>query len=105
MLNGHDALAGGAVGRKRVRSHVKIMVVGAHAADCEIMAGAVVAKHTATGGEAVLVHMTLGERGHPSLPSEQYARQKQDEAQEAAARLRTRARFLPYRDGELTAGM
>lgn len=80
-----------------------LTVVGAHAGDAEVMAGSVIAQHTADGGGATMVHLTLGERGHPSLPGEQYARQKRDEAHAAAEVLGAKVRISSYRDGELTA--
>lgn len=82
------------------RTH-HIMVVGAHAGDAEIMAGLLVAKYTQAGHRATFVHLTLGEKGHPSLPPETYAAQKRQEAQEVAKRLGAEAVFLPYKDGEL----
>jgi LmbE family N-acetylglucosaminyl deacetylase len=81
----------------------KIVVVGAHAGDCEVMTGSVVAQHTAAGGEATYVHLTLGERGHPSLSSEAYASQKREEAQSAAEVVGAAVRILPHRDGDLVA--
>ncbi len=83
------------------RSDKKLMVIGAHAGDAEITAGAVVLSHTRAGHEAVLVHMTPGEKGHPHKSSEEYARQKMEEAQAIAQALGARAILLPYRDGEL----
>lgn len=79
----------------------KIMVVGAHAGDAEIMAGAVVAKYTSCGHEAVLVHLTPGEKGHRSLSPDEYAKQKIEEGHRAAAALGAKAIFLPYKDAEL----
>lgn len=79
----------------------KIMVVGAHAGDAEIMAGAVVAKYTQQGHEAVLVHLTPGEKGHKTLSPEEYAEQKIAEGHQAAAALGAKAIFLPYKDAEL----
>lgn len=79
----------------------KIMVVGAHAGDAEIMAGAVVAKYTSQGHEAVLVHLTPGEKGHKTLTPEEYAQQKMEEGHRAAAALGAKAIFLPYKDAEL----
>jgi N-acetylglucosamine malate deacetylase 1 len=81
----------------------KLMVVGAHAGDGEVMAGPLVAQHVADGGSAVLLHLTLGERGHPSLPGAEYGPQKRDEAQAAAAVLGAGVRLLGYRDAELEA--
>ena len=79
------------------------MVVGAHAGDGEVMAGPVVSQHAADGGTATLLHLTLGERGHPSLPGPEYGQQKRKEAQAAAAVLGADVRILGYPDGELMA--
>lgn len=79
----------------------KIMVVGAHAGDAEIMAGGIVAKYTKAGHEAVLVHMTPGEKGHKTMSPEDYAKQKKEEAYKAADVLGAKAIFLPYKDAEL----
>ena len=77
------------------------MVVGAHAADAEVMGGAAVLKHVAAGWRAVLVHATLGEKGNPKLSAEEFARIKAREAQTAAGILGAECVILPYKDGEL----
>ena len=77
------------------------MVVGAHAGDAENMAAATVLKHTRAGHAATIVHMTLGEAGHPTLPPEVYAQQRKREVQESARLMGAKAIWLPYRDGEL----
>ena len=81
----------------------KIMVVGAHAGDAENMAAAAVLKHTRGGHAATIVHMTLGEAGHPTLPPEVYAEQRKREVKESAQLMGAKAIWLPYRDGELPA--
>lgn len=78
-----------------------IMVVGAHAADAEIMAGATILKHVAAGWRAAIVHVTLGEKGHRTLSPDEYAAVKRDEAGRAAELLGAECVILPYRDGEL----
>jgi LmbE family N-acetylglucosaminyl deacetylase len=78
-----------------------IMVVGAHAADAEIMGGATVLKHVDAGWRAVLVHMTPGEKGHRTLSPEEYARIKEEEARDAARILGAESVMLPFKDGEL----
>ncbi len=75
-----------------------LMVVGAHAGDAENMAGASVLKHTRAGHAATIVHMTLGEAGHPTLAPEQYAEQRQREVQESARIMGAQAIWLPYHD-------
>lgn len=79
-----------------------LMVVGAHCGDAEAMAGALIARYTAAGHRATIVHMTRGEMGHPNLPPEAYAAQKEAEALAAARILGAGVRFLPFRDTELT---
>lgn len=78
-----------------------IMVIGAHAADAEIMGGAAILKHVAAGWRAVLVHATLGEKGHKTLTPEQYAAIKREEVARAAELLGATAETLPWGDGEL----
>ena len=80
------------------------MVVGAHAGDGEVMAGPVLSQHVAGGGAATLLHLTLGERGHPSLPGPEYGLQKREEAEAAATVLGADVRILGYPDGALAAG-
>ncbi len=82
-----------------------IMVVGAHAADAEIMGGATVLKHVDAGWRAVIVHMTPGEKGHRNLSPEEYARIKVEEANNAARILGADCVMLPYKDGELPVNL
>jgi len=77
------------------------MVIGAHAGDAENMAAAVVLKHTHAGHAATIVHMTLGEAGHPTLAPQVYAEQRKREVEESARLMSAKAIWLPYRDGEL----
>lgn len=78
-----------------------IMAVGAHCGDMELVAGGVIAKYTRAGHEASIVHLTPGEKGHPHLKPEEYAKQKIEEAKKAAEILGAEPIFLPYRDAEL----
>ena len=77
------------------------MVVGAHAGDAENMAAAVVLKHTRAGFPAVIVHLTLGEAGHPRMAPEDYAEQRRREVAESARLMGAEAVCLPYSDGLL----
>lgn len=78
-----------------------IMVIGAHAADAELMGGGAVLSHVAQGWRAALVHLSLGEKGHKSLDPETYAEIKRSEAEKAAAVLGADLVVLDYRDGEI----
>lgn len=78
-----------------------IMVIGAHAGDAENMAAAAVLKHTRAGFPATIVHLTLGEAGHPRLSPEEYAEQRKREVAESARLMGAEAIWLPYPDGQL----
>lgn len=78
-----------------------IVAIGAHTGDMELTAGAVLAKYSRAGHRVTLVSLTLGEKGHPQLDPEEYARQKKREGQAAAAVLGAETVFLPYKDAEL----
>lgn len=78
-----------------------ILLVGAHAADMEMTAGAAVLAYTRAGHTATFVHCTPGEKGHATLSPDVYAEQKRHEATRAAGLLGAQVRFLDYRDGEL----
>lgn len=80
-----------------------ILAFGAHAADIEFSCGAVIAKHTQRGDRATLIHLTLGEAGHPRMSPPDYAEQKKVECQQAAEALGAEVRWLPYPDGALPA--
>jgi LmbE family N-acetylglucosaminyl deacetylase len=78
-----------------------IMVIGAHAGDAENMAAAVVLKHTRAGFPATIVHLTLGEAGHPRMAPAEYAEQRKREVAESARLMGAEAVWLPYADGLL----
>lgn len=78
-----------------------IMVIGAHAADAELMGGGAILTHMAQGWKAVIVHLSLGEKGHRSLSPDAYAAIKRREAEQAAAVLGAGLHILDYRDGEI----
>ncbi len=80
---------------------IHIMVVGAHAADAELMAGGLIAKYSKMGHKTSIVHMTLGEKGNNRMTPEEYAAQKKREAEAAAKILGADVYFLPYKDAEL----
>jgi N-acetylglucosamine malate deacetylase 1 len=78
-----------------------VLAIGGHAGDMELTTGAVLAQTVKDGGRATLLHLTLGERGHPRVPVPEYARQKRAEAEEVARSLGAEVRFLDYSDGLL----
>ncbi|WP_326821094.1 PIG-L family deacetylase [Streptosporangium sp. NBC_01639] len=78
-----------------------VLAIGAHAGDMDLTAGAVLAQHVQAGDQATLLHLTLGERGHPRVPVAEYAEQKREEAERFAAAIGAGVRFLDYEDGLL----
>ncbi len=78
-----------------------LLAVGAHAGDVELTSGALLAKHVQLGDRAVILHLTLGEGGNPTMSPSEYAEQKRREAEEAARILGVGVVFGPYLDGEL----
>lgn len=80
---------------------IHVMAIGAHAGDMELTCGGVLTKYAMEGHRVTLVHMTPGEKGHPTLSDEEYTKQKSEEAKEFADKIGAEVLMLPYRDGEL----
>lgn len=78
-----------------------ILAIGAHAGDMEIACGGVLLKEAASGADVHLLHLSLGGRGHPQKPPDEYGPQKHMEALACARRLGATAHFLNYPDGEV----
>jgi LmbE family N-acetylglucosaminyl deacetylase len=78
-----------------------LMVVGAHISDAENMAGAAMLKHKRAGWDVTIVHVTAGEKGHPTLPAEEYIKMRHADAEASAAFIGANVEILPYKDGEL----
>jgi LmbE family N-acetylglucosaminyl deacetylase len=69
-----------------------LVVVGAHAMDGELMGGALASAIASRGEPAHLVHLTRGERGHPTLPADRFAEQLNEEMKRASLAL-----HVPFR--------
>jgi LmbE family N-acetylglucosaminyl deacetylase len=87
-----------------VAQQTVVLAVGAHAGDMEVSAGAALARASRTGARVVLLHLTLGENGHPRTPAAEYAKQKREEAELAAKALGGEARFGLWTDASLRSG-
>ena len=81
--------------------HQTILAIGAHAADMDLTAGALLAHQHKLGDRVVLLHMTLGEAGNPRLSPARYAEQKRREAEAAARDLGAEVIIGPYPDAML----
>ncbi len=82
-------------------SNGHLMVVGAHISDAENMAGAVMLKHKRAGWDITIVHVTAGEKGHPTLPPEEYLKMRHADAHASAEFIGANLEILPFKDGEL----
>jgi LmbE family N-acetylglucosaminyl deacetylase len=78
-----------------------ILAIGAHAGDQDLAAGAVLTKYAMEGHKVTMLHLTPGEKGHPKLSAEEYAKQKIEEAYRFADTIGADVRFLDYKDAEL----
>lgn len=79
----------------------RILVVGAHAFDAEMIAGPLAFVAASRGAEVTFLHMTMGEQGHRCLSTSLYAEQKKQEAAAAASRLGAKWLSLDYPDAFL----
>lgn len=64
---------------------MRVLGVGAHPDDLEILAGGTLAKYRARGDEVVMCHATWGDKGHMIIPSDELARIRSRESKAAAA--------------------
>lgn len=78
-----------------------VMAIAAHPGDAFFAMGAPVAVATHLGGQGSLLSLSLGEKGSPTIPAEQYGTSQREAAQKAAEVLGAKALFLHYPDGEV----
>jgi LmbE family N-acetylglucosaminyl deacetylase len=78
-----------------------LMVIGAHISDAENMAGATMLKHKRAGWTVSIVHVTAGEKGHPTLPAGEYMNMRLADAHASAEFIGADLEILPFKDAEL----
>ena len=78
-----------------------ILAIGAHAGDVELTMGPLLTAEHARGTRVVILDLTLGERGHPTLSMEQYASQKRREASAVATAIGADLEIGPWHDAEI----
>jgi LmbE family N-acetylglucosaminyl deacetylase len=78
-----------------------ILAVAAHPGDALFTMGATVAQHVANGGRGVFLSLSLGERGHKTIPPREYGAMQRAATEKAAKMLGAEAAFLTYPDGEI----
>lgn len=79
------------------------LAIGAHIGDMDLTAGPLLATATLAGHRAVLLALTPGERGHPTMPPAEYKKQKIDEGWAFAEKIGAEFRVLDHSDGFLRA--
>jgi len=82
---------------------VKILAVGAHPDDLEILCGGTLARYVAEGHAVVMCHATRGDRGSFEHTSEEIARIRDAEARRAAGIAGAEHATLGFSDGEVNA--
>jgi N-acetylglucosamine malate deacetylase 1 len=80
----------------------KIMAVAAHPGDGLFTMGSSLAQQVDKGATAVLLNLSLGERGAPrNIPVQQYGEMQRTATEKAARLLGFEAAFFTYPDGEI----
>ena len=78
-----------------------ILAIGAHSGDMALTAGPLLAAEQGRGTRVVILDLTLGERGHPTLTPAQYGAQKKREATAVAQALGAALEIGPWADAEI----
>ena len=82
---------------------MRVLAVGAHPDDLEILCGGTLARFVREGHEVVMCHATLGNRGSFVHTSEEIGRIRREEARAAAAVAGAESVTLGLTDGEVNA--
>lgn len=80
---------------------VKVIVIGAHPDDADVMTGGIAIKYAKMGHKVLFVSCTNGDAGHFRMGGGTLAQVRAAEAQEAARRFGVAYKVLPNHDGEL----
>jgi LmbE family N-acetylglucosaminyl deacetylase len=78
-----------------------IMAIAAHPGDGVFTMGAAVAQQIREGGRGVFLSVSLGERGHPTIPPKEYGGMQRAATEKASKILGAEAAFLAYPDAEI----
>src|SRR5437879_10528194 len=81
----------------------RIMAIAAHPGDVLFTMGATVAQHIHNGGSGVFLSLSLGEKGHRTIPPKEYGEMQRTATEKAAKMLGAGAVFLTYPDAEIPA--
>ena len=78
-----------------------ILAIAAHPGDALFTMGAAVAQHIHNGGQGIFLSLSLGERGHHTIPPQQYGEMQRAATEKAARLLGAEATSLSYPDAEI----
>jgi LmbE family N-acetylglucosaminyl deacetylase len=78
-----------------------ILAIAAHPGDVVFTMGAAVAQHIHDGGRGVFLSLSLGERGHKTIPPKEYGEMQRAATEKAAKILGAETVFLTYPDAEI----
>ena len=84
-----------------LQSNGSVMAIAAHPGDALFTMGLAVAKQIENGGKGLFLSLSSGERGHSSIPVEEYGAMQRAATQKAAGMLGAEARFLDYPDAQV----
>ncbi|WP_020620315.1 PIG-L deacetylase family protein [Paenibacillus daejeonensis] len=82
---------------------MKILAIGAHPDDLEILCAGTLAKMVAAGHEVVMCHASTGDKGHYEMPPEQLVPIRRQEAIAAGGLIGSRVVSLGLKDGDILA--
>ncbi len=85
------------------QSKLRVMAIGAHPDDLEILCGGTLARYAAEGHTVVMCHVALGDRGSYEHSREEIAEIRDQEAGRAARMIGAEYMSLGIPDGELNA--
>lgn len=80
---------------------LRILVIGAHPDDCDLLAGGTAALYASQGHAVKFVSLTNGDKGHQAMRGPALAGRRLEEAKEAGRRIGVTYEVLETPDGEL----
>lgn len=78
-----------------------VMAIAAHPGDVFFAMGAPVAVAAHLAGQGLLLSLSLGEKGSPTIAPEQYGAMQREASEKAAGIIGAKALFIPYPDGAI----
>lgn len=80
---------------------MKVLAVGAHPDDLEILCAGTLARFVRGGHEVVMAHASVGDKGHAGIAHQEVGRIRMAEARAAASVIGAASETLSFRDGEI----